>query len=168
MDELKKNKKTIFLCFILFIIFLVVALFIQFKDNILSLKGSEGINDNIIIEHYDANEFIPIYVTESDVVKKYLNDYKNNMIYDINEAYNMLNKEYREKRFGSIDSYKEYVSRIMSTATYSMEVDKYSVTNLNGMKIFNIYDTSGYQYIIKEKSIMDIEIYLDENTVIIK
>lgn len=167
MDNLKNNKKTIIFCLILIIIFGILYYYINNKDKY-TFEKNENYRSYLKIERYDANEYIPVYMTEEDIVKKYLNDYKNNMIYDINESYNMLNKEYREKRFGSLDSYKEYVDRIMSTATYSMEVDKYSVTKSNGMKIFNIYDTSGYQYIIKEKSIMDIEIFLDEKTVKIK
>ena len=90
------------------------------------------------------------------------------MNYNTEEAYNMLNKAYREKRFGDYESYKEYVDNIMSNSMYSMEVEKYSVTVKSGKKIFNIYDKSGYQYIIKENSIMDYEVFLDEFTIVIK
>ena len=48
-----------------------------------------------------------------------------------------------------------------------MEVDKYSVTSINGNKVFNIIDNSGNEYIIKEKSIMNYEVYLDEYAVVI-
>ena len=102
------------------------------------------------------------------MVKKYLNDHKNNILNDIEEAYNSLNKEYREKRFGSLDKYQKYVNNFITMSTYSMEVDKYSVSSMSGDKIFNIYDKSGNQYIIREKSIMNYEVYLDEYTVVIK
>ena len=90
---------------------------------------------------------------------------KNNMLNDVEYAYNMLNRSYREKRFGSLEKYKNYINEITSESTYSMEVDRYSVSNKNGYKIFSVFAKNGYQYIIKEKSIMDIEIYLDEYTV---
>lgn len=167
MDEIRNNKKLIIFCIIVIVIFVLVGSVIKYKDNILALKYLKKGEDKKI-ERYEANEFIPIYVEEEDVVKKYLNDYKNNMVYNISEAYNMLNMNYRSIRFGSLENYKEYVDSILSLSTYSMEVDKYSVTNINGNKIFNVYDKSGYQYIIKEKSIMDYEIYLDEHTVSIK
>ena len=48
---------------------------------------------------YNSNEYIPVYITEEDIIKKYLNEFKNNMLYDIEEAYNSLNKEYREKDY---------------------------------------------------------------------
>ena len=167
MDEIRNNKKLIIFCIIVIVIFVLVGSVIKYKDNILALKYLKKGEDKKI-ERYEANEFIPIYVEEEDVVKKYLNDYKNNMVYNISEAYNMLNMNYRSIRFGSLENYKEYVDSILSLSTYSMEVDKYSVTNINGNKIFNVYDKSGYQYIIKEKSIMDYDIYLDEHTVSIK
>ena len=167
MDNIKNNKKLIIICIIVIIIFVLIGTFIKYRDSILALKYFKNVEDRKI-ERYEANEFIPIYMEEEDVVKKYINDYKNKMIYNLNEAYNMLNENYRNVRFGSIDNYKKYVDSIMSLTTYSLEVDKYSVSNINGSKIFNVYDKSGYQYIIKEKSIMDYEIYLDENTVAIR
>lgn len=161
------NKKTIFICIILVIIFSFFIFYINNKG-IFDKERNENYKNYTKIERYEANQYIPVYVTESDVVKKYFNDYKNNMIYNTLEAYNMLNNEYREKRFGNYDNYKEYVDEITSSSMYSMEVDKYSVTVINGKKIFNIYDNSGYQYLIKENSIMDFEVYLDENTVSIE
>ena len=61
--------------------------------------------------------------------------------------------------------YKKYIDTIMSTAIYSLGLDKYSKSNLGGNKVFNVYDKSGNQYIIKEISIMNYEIYLDSHTV---
>ena len=135
------------------------------SNDILKEGNTEGFS---YLKKYGSNEYVPVYVTEEDMVKKYLNDYKNNILNDIEEAYNSLNKEYREKRFGSLDKYQKYVNNFITMSTYSMEVDKYSVSSMSGDKIFNIYDKSGNQYIIREKSIMNYEVYLDEYTVVIK
>ena len=158
MNNIKDNKKTIIICVILFIVFACI-LFYENNKNILDKEINEGYRKYTRIDRYEANQYIPVYVTESDVVKKYFNDYKNNMVYNTVDAYNLLNSEYRDKRFGNYENYKEYVDEMISSSMYSMEVDKYSVTVINGKKIFNIYDKSGYQYL------MDYEIYLDENTV---
>ena len=167
MNNIRENKKIIFICVILIVIVSLLFLYKNNKD-IFNNEKNESYKSYTKIERYEANQYIPIYVTESDVVKKYFNDYKNNMIYNTIDAYNMLNNEYRNKRFGNYDDYKEYVDEIVSSSMYSMEVNKYSVTVINGKKIFNIYDKSGYQYIIKENSIMDYEVFLDENTVSIE
>ena len=168
MDNIRINKKTIIICILILFIVGVIALYFKLDDSMDFNEGNGSYGTYNVIKHYNANEVVPVYINESDVVKKYLNIYKNNMIYDINEAYNMLNERYREERFGSIEAYQEYINSIISSSTYSMEVDKYSVNKINGVKIFSVFDKSGYQYIIKEKSIMDIEIYLDEYTVEIK
>ncbi len=164
MENILKNKKIIFICIGLLLVTFIIYLFTINDKDILN----DTIEDYTYLKNYSSNEYVPVYVTEEDMVKKYLNDYKNNMLNDEEVAYNSLNKEYRDKRFGSLDKYKEYVNNSISISTYSMEVDKYSVSSMSGDKVFNIYDKSGNQYIIREKSIMNYEVYLDEYTVVIK
>lgn len=165
MENLLRNKKIILICIVLLLAIFIVYLFKLNSNDILKEGNTEGFS---YLKKYGSNEYVPVYVTEEDMVKKYLNDYKNNILNDIEEAYNSLNKEYREKRFGSLDKYQKYVNNFITMSTYSMEVDKYSVSSMSGDKIFNIYDKSGNQYIIREKSIMNYEVYLDEYTVVIK
>lgn len=165
MENIKNNKKVIFICVILIILTMVIYFIISHgdKENIKS-----NLEDNSYLKKYNSNEYIPVYITEEDIIKKYLNEFKNNMLYDIEEAYNSLNKEYREKRFSNLEGYKEYLNKVISLSTYSMSIEKYSVDRINGYKVFNVYDDSGYQYIIKEISIMNYEVYLDQYTVEIK
>lgn len=165
MENLLRNKKIILICIVLLLAIFIVYLFKLNSNDILKEGNTEGFS---YLKKYGSNEYVPVYVTEEDMVKKYLNDYKNSILNDIEEAYNSLNKEYREKRFGSLDKYQKYVNNFITMSTYSMEVDKYSVSSMSGDKIFNIYDKSGNQYIIREKSIMNYEVYLDEYTVVIK
>ena len=164
MENIIKNKRIIFICIGLLLVTFIIYLFTIKDKDILN----ETTEDYTYLKNYSSNEYVPVYVTEEDMAKKYLNDYKNNILNDVEEAYNSLNKEYREKRFGSLDKYKEYVNNFITISTYSMEVDKYSVSSMSGDKVFNIYDKSGNQYIIREKSIMNYEVYLDEYTVVIK
>ena len=164
MENILKNKKIILVCIVLLLVTILIYLFSINRNNVLN----ETVEDYTYLKNYSSNEYVPVYVTEEDMAKKYLNDYKNNILNDLEEAYNSLNKDYRDKRFGSLDKYKEYVNNSISISTYSMEVDKYSVSSMSGDKVFNIYDKSGNQYIIREKSIMNYEVYLDEYTVVIK
>lgn len=165
MEHLYKNKKIIFICIGLILITFIIYLFVINKEEVLNESNTENYN---YLKNYSSNEYVPVYVTEEDMAKKYLNDYKNNILTDIEEAYNSLNKVYREKRFGNLEKYKEYINDFISLSTYSMEVDKYSISSIGGDKVFNIYDKSSNQYIIREKSIMNYEVYLDEYTIEIK
>ena len=157
MDNILKNKKTIIICILLILVVFIIYLLNQ-KN---SLLGGIDTENYEYLKNYKSNEFLPVYVTEEDMVKKYLNDYKNNMLFNVDDAFNSLNKEYREKRFGDLNGYKKYLESILSLSIYSTEVEKYSVTNIGGNKLFNIYDKSGNQYLIKELSIMNYEVYLD-------
>ena len=76
MNELKKNKKTIFICFCL-IIFILICYFGYYylfsnKDN--------SVDEIEIKKHYDINEINYKFVLENDVVKIYYNDFRNNML----------------------------------------------------------------------------------------
>ena len=164
MENLYKNKKIIVICVMLIVVVLIIIILGNKKNNVV-VDNTEGYN---YLKKYGSNEYVPIYVTEEDMAKKYLNDYKNNMLSDIEEAYYSLNKEYREKKFINLDGYKEYIKNSTTLALYSMEVDKYNIITVDGYKAFNIFDKSGNQYIFKEISIMNYEVYLDDYTIKLK
>lgn len=163
MDNLLRNKKTVIVCLLIIVIGFVC--YLVFKRDV--QKDYNYNNDESVsyLKNYEVNEYIPIYVEEADIVIKYLNDFKNSMIGDINYSYSLLNKEYREKKFGSVGKYEEYVNKVLSLSTYSLEVDAYKVIYSDGNKYFDVYDKEGYHYIFKENSIMNYEVYLDNYTV---
>lgn len=166
MDNLLKNKKTIILCIFLLIISIIIYFVINRDDKVELVYESD--NNLTYLKNYDVNEYIPIYVEEADIVIKYLNDFKNSMINDIETSYNLLNKRYREKRFGILDNYEKYINSILSTSTFTMEVDAYKVIRDGNYKYFDVYDVNGNHYIFKEISIMNYEVFLDNYTVEIK
>lgn len=163
MDNIYKNRKIVLFCILLILIFFSLTLYKKTNVN-----NKEEVIEYEYLKNYKSNEFVNLYVTEEDMVKKYLNEYRNNMIYNIEDAYNSLNRSYRSIRFGTLDGYKKYVESILNSSMFSMEVDRYSVSRINGYKVYNIYDKSGHQYLFKELSIMNYEVYLDENTVVIE
>lgn len=165
IDNLKKNKKTLIICIILIIIVSIAYHFLTYNPNDNLVYETE---QNMFLKKYGVNEYIPVYITEEDMAKKYLNDYKNKMLNSPEDAYEVLNKEYREKRFGSLESFTEYLNEFIGSTNYDMEVDKYQIKNLGGYKYFDIYDNTGDHYIFKEISIMNYEVYLDGYTISIE
>lgn len=163
MDNLKNNKKTIIICIILLGIIGLVSYLInnnRFNDDVKYYEEK--------IEKYDANQFIPVYVTESDMANKYLNDFKNLMLYDLDSAYNVLNKKYKEKKYSSIEIFKENIKDEYSKNFYSINVKEYSVVSKGDYKFYYIRDSRDKLYIFKELSIMNYEVFLDDYTVEIK
>ena len=161
---MKYNKKTLIICIFLLIFTFVIVI-------VYKINNSEDlmIDENYdFLEKYDSNQYIPITITNEDIAKTYLNDYKNNMLNDLETAYNSLNKEYREKKFINFDAYREYVKDSINLSIFSMDVNEYNVSNIDGYKFFYIHDKNDNLYIFKEISIMNYEVYLDDNTVELK
>lgn len=164
MNDLKYNKKIIIVC--LSLVFVVILIVVLSNYNFVEDKNIE--NDFGIKEHYEVNEINYLYISTEDVIKKYYNDYKNILINNKEEAYNLLNKDYREKRFKNYDNFLNYVDSNLSDSIYSLSIDKYSVTNISAKKVYNVIDNNKNQFIFKENSIMNYEVYLDDFTVEIK
>ena len=165
MDNIIENKKIVIICFVIILLSLLIYFIIDNKD---SFNKDSLEYENIKIDKYEANTYIPVFITESDIANKYLNDYKNLLMNDISKAYNVLNKEYRENKFNDESKFSDYINNKKSVAFYKMTVKEYSVFNENGYKFYYIISSSDDKFIFKEKSIMNYEVFLDEYTVELK
>ena len=164
MNDIKNNKKIIIVC--LSLIFIVILIVVLSNYNFGEDKNIE--EDYGIKEHYEINEINYLYISTEDVIRKYFNDYKNILINNKEEAYNLLNKDYREKRFNNYNNFLSYLDKNVTEYTYSLAIDKYSVSSVSGKKIYNVVANNKNQFIFKENSIMNYEVYLDDYTVEIK
>lgn len=148
-------KRGIIVVIIIFVFVGVYLILNQFtKDN--SLDYEE------FLKNYEVNEYISSYVSDEDMAKIYLNDYIHNMYYNVEKAYNLLDEEYKTKRFGNIENYKNYVDSLEYT-TYVL--DKYYKKDIDGYIIFGVYDNNGNFFAFKTKGVMQYTVYLDNYTV---
>ncbi|MBQ2946909.1 MAG: hypothetical protein IJE04_03565 [Bacilli bacterium] len=157
-----KKHKNIFWLVLVFVILLVayfIREFIASRDiyNESYLDGDDYIMTKKI---YGVNEYSVINISDEQMANIYINDFKNYLYTDINYAYQLLNEEYRNLKFGSIDSFKNYINSIDSN---DMDIDRYSI---NGDRnVFTIYTKDNKKYIFKTMSVMEYEVYLDDYTV---
>lgn len=114
------------------------------------------------LKNYEVNEYIATYVSDEDMAKIYLNDYIHNMYYDIEHSYNSLDEEYKNKKFGSLESYKNYVNGLTYT---SYSVARYYKKEENGYIIFYVYDQNENFFAFKTKGVMQYKVYLDNYTI---
>lgn len=114
------------------------------------------------LKNYKVNEYIPTYVSDEDMARIYLNDYINNMRYNVEKAYSLLDKEYRNKKFGSLENYKSYISSLQTT---SYKLSTYYKNSKNGYIIFGVTDQNSNLYIFKTKGVMQYSVFLDDYTV---
>lgn len=144
------------------ILFIVLALFIILYivlDKVTN-KNSEEYTE--YLKNYNVNEYIPTYISDEDMARIYLNEFVHIMHYDVEESYNLLDEEYRLKKFSNIELYKTYINSI-KYSTYKL--DSYYVRNKDGYKIFGVYDTNGNLFIFKTKGVMQYTVYFDDDTV---
>lgn len=71
-------------------------------------KASVEVGKNI--EANNFNKVVSTIVSDEDMAEKYLNSYIYNALYSTQEAYNTLNEEYKNKKFGTMQNYITYLN----------------------------------------------------------
>lgn len=163
MNFIKENKLVV----IVLIIGILIASFFGIRylltlDDIYIESSIRNLDYQMIEKDYGVNEYSKINISENQMAIIYLNDYKNNLLNDIETAYNSLNTDYRNAKFNSLDSFKSYISNINISA---ISLNKYQIKSKNNYVYYYLYDTNDNLYIFKIISVMEYELYLDDTTV---
>ena len=116
------------------------------------------------IEAY--SEILDAEVSDEDIAFWYYNNYKINALYFSEDAYNILDEEYRKIRFeDNIDNYKEYLQKNKNIIKESA-LTQYAVTEMQGYILYTLADTKNNTYFIKvTDSPMEYKIFLDSYTI---
>lgn len=94
--------------------------------------GEENIIDNLDnikienIENKGSNKFNYTTVTEQDISLKYFNHYKKLILENTEEAYKLLDTEYKNKRFANLNDFEIYVKENYETIK-NAKMEKYKV-----------------------------------------
>lgn len=110
------------------------------------------------------NRYSEVIIYNEDIIKKYFNEYLKNVLYKAEIAYEMLDEEYRSKKFNNIGVFNEYVNNNKFNLVNST-ILKYSVDHFDKYTQYTILDNNNNYYIIKENNVMDFSILLDNYTV---
>lgn len=127
-------------------------------------------NENIklyeeeIIEKNNDNIFSMESNLEQAICQKYFTNYKSNLIYDAEFAFNCLEEEYRIKRFGNLDNFKQYIQQNLKEINQS-QLKKYQVNNYENYTEYVCVDQYEKMYIFKEEEIMNFTLKLDTYTI---
>ena len=143
------------------------------------------------IEVNEDNKIVYVSLNEEEIVDKYFQDYLETILNDLSAGYQILNKEYREKRFENVENFAEYVNlnkenlkkmcksfrksyenfeNIKDFEEYYDEISqkgiqKYSINEYNNIKQYVCIDQNENYYIFNIKGIMDYEVILDTYTI---
>lgn len=125
--------------------------------NSITLKYNE-------IEDKTYNKFAFKNITDEEMSIFYMNEIKDNFIYDVESSYNKLNEEYKNKRFTDLEEYKNYITKNI-TNLYSSKLQKYQIKEYKDYNQFVCIDQNNRYYIINEIHPGQYELILDTYTI---
>lgn len=147
---------------------------ISFEDKIFSVEPIYGDYNNISeinLKEYENtitkndNNFITQTTSNyEDIVKEYMNLYKRLAIGYPEKMYDLLDEEYRAKRFGSLEEFKNYIEK-NKRKIIGLRVEQYNVTYNDEYTQYICIDQYENYYIFREKAVLDYSVILDTYTI---
>lgn len=166
MDSLKKWIIAIFMSIFVIIIILITLIFLNKNMQEETDKPPEQQEEQQYyseIQYTQYNEIYYAHISDMQLCNTYLLDYKSNAINHTEDAYNSLDKEYREKRFGSFENYKKYVQE-NAEKIFGIKLAKYQVKKYDDYNQYICIDQYGNYYVFNETAIMKYTLALDTYT----
>ncbi len=116
------------------------------------------------IQKNNYNNDVKIEGTEKDVVIQYFSDYRMKMLNDTKIAYQKLDSEYAEKKFGQYSNFESYVNNNKNNIIIA-SIDKYQVVENKNGKEYVCVDENGKYYIFMEEEVGKYSVVLDTYTI---
>ena len=129
-------------------------------------KNKELLKDFQItnIEKNTFNKIKNDNITDQDMAINYFNDYKYNILNNIEKAYNSLDEEYRNKRFGSLEEFTKYIQDNI-TIFRNITIEQYICDKYEDYTEYICRDQNENIYVFKETAIMNYTLQLDTYTI---
>ena len=128
--------------------------------------GNYGDIDQIKLEDDETeilknnNLFEYVAVSNEEMCKKYLEDFKMKELSNPKEAYLMLDEEYRKQNFPTFESFQEYIDN-NKEKIQSAELSKYEVNRKADYTEYTLVDTNNNSYTVKTTGIWDYTILMN-------
>lgn len=155
----KKVKITIYIILIIILLLIIGVIVVFYPKND---KKKESINEIDYIKNYKVNEYIPVYISDSQMCSIYLNDYLYKMRRDTGLAYELLDDDYKQAKFSNIELFNNYIIDIISD---NVVLKEYNVEKKGKFIYYTIRDSKNNMYIFKTQGVMQYKVFLDDNTV---
>lgn len=156
--------------------------FLGYKYLVVSLDGENGtfsveplnkqynnideielINNNDEIKQNNNNQYSNLPINYEYLITQYVKLYKLMFMSNPELAYQYLDNEYKNKRFGNLEQYKKYINDNKSELS-ELEIDQYSIDESSNYTRYICKDTYNNYYIIKETNPMSFTLLLDAYT----
>lgn len=121
--------------------------------------------DNVKIEKNENNKIPTVKINSETQCKNYLTEFKRMMLSNQEVAYEYLDKDYREKRFGNLNQFKNYINKNKDELK-SLSISEYLVNVYDDYTEFVCKDKSGIIYIFDAETPLKYTVKLDTYTII--
>ncbi len=116
------------------------------------------------IEKNDYNIFAYETISEETYILDMFNEFKTDMMYDYETAYERLNEEYKQKRFETYEEFETYATEHIRNSVV-MQLNQYQVNEFDNYTQYVCVDQNGKYYIFNETGVMDYTVILDTYTI---
>ena len=140
---------------------------VEENDEFTSEEKFDAVSQSLTkqIQYKNINSFHLTNVTDEQMAKKYYSDYKYNMMYNPMLAYELLDSEYREKKFGTYENFLQYVND-MSGYIMGESFSNYKIEKSDGSTIYTCEGNNNRKNYYRETSVMQYTVILDDYTII--
>ena len=139
--------------------------YIKAKEYSENMDGNKvDITDTSIVKN-DFNQYNYINISDEYMATRYMDSLKENIVDNIEYTYNnLMEKEYKEKRFGNINNFAKYITENKNNFQ-NLELEKYLVNKDEDKTEYVCVDKFNNYYIFIEYAIMDYTFQLDTYTI---
>lgn len=110
------------------------------------------------------NSFEYTRVTNEDSARMYYKEINEMEINDTKKAYSMLDKQYKEIRFPSLEDYEKYVNEYKETIQNAV-ISKYYIDEKDNYREYILVDNYNNSYTVRVKNVKNYTMLLDNYTV---
>ena len=135
------------------------------QNQLENLKSGDEINfSKEEVEKNNLNTFKYKNVDAQTVAMDYFNNYKRLLSDDVEKLYNELDEEYRDKRFGSLEKFQEFVNKNKEELEGS-NVSSYLVNNYEDYTEYVCKDQYENLYIFRAEAVLKYNLLFDTYTI---
>lgn len=128
------------------------------------INGKYEITTQDNIEKNDYNGIIVANIEQETIAKNILNNYKNKLLNNPEEAYQNLDEDYKKARFDGYNDFIKYITNNIKTIN-QMSAVAYQTKQQDGYTQYVIMDKEGNYYIFRETAVMNYTVILDQYTI---
>lgn len=176
----KKIKKLIIACIVFIIILLIIllSLFVNKDDNILKEeKKSQIVDKRYEVNKIEAQKVDDKYIKEANeynyleikattqerIVNEYLEHYKEDALNYISDAYESVDKQFKDLKFNNLEEYEQYIDNHRSELE-NIKLNKYKINEYDNYTEYICIDQYNNYYVFYVTSPGNYTVFLDTYT----